>query len=514
MNSQNRFLLLILAAIVLGAFFGGLFPDSALHVGFLGRLFLNALKMIVIPLVITSMVCGVANLGDVRKLGGVGKRTVLYYMATTGLSVLVGLALVNIVRPGVDIQRGEDLAGVPYAVEGNHLRLGGAALKRADYDARHQVILLDQDIAGILDPDAARGPNHLAVKSWQSRTGEAEASPRTTGIGLRIDLVVAEKVKGKDRSVLEVLVDVLIGMVPTNIFKAMAETDVLPVIAFSLLFGGVLTTLGDRGRPVLEVMAGLNDIIMKMVHIIITFAPVGIFGLIADRMGQSGGWAGFLPELVKVGWYALTVISGLLIHGVITLPRGIEECYHGPFLGARIPIYLEHFLWQGEALKEIVDEMGLDWDMSDYHPLSDWMPCQSYDAIQEGEYDLIAVHFKFPYVYGSYGNENPWVDEICEHTDAYNILLNETVGIKKGIKDGDLVWLESPVEKLRARVKLTQCIHPEAVGVGGHFGHVSPGMPIARGKGINFNSLLPTDLDHIDKVSTALDQCVQVKIYK
>ncbi len=320
MNSQNRFLLLILAAIVLGAFFGGLFPDSALHVGFLGRLFLNALKMIVIPLVITSMVCGVANLGDVRKLGGVGKRTVLYYMATTGLSVLVGLALVNIVRPGVDIQRGEDLAGVPYAVEGNHLRLGGAALKRADYDARHQVILLDQDIAGILDPDAARGPNHLAVKSWQSRTGEAEASPRTTGIGLRIDLVVAEKVKGKDRSVLEVLVDVLIGMVPTNIFKAMAETDVLPVIAFSLLFGGVLTTLGDRGRPVLEVMAGLNDIIMKMVHIIITFAPVGIFGLIADRMGQSGGWAGFLPELVKVGWYALTVISGLLIHGVITLP--------------------------------------------------------------------------------------------------------------------------------------------------------------------------------------------------
>ena len=85
---------------------------------------------------------------------------------------------------------------------------------------------------------------------------------------------------------------------------------------------------------------------------------------------------------------------------------------------------------------------------------------------------------------------------------------------QKELRDGDSVWLESPVKKVRATVKLTQCIHPEAVGVGGHFGHWSPGMPIARGKGVNFNSLLPTDIDHIDKISTALDHCVQVKVYK
>ena len=68
--------------------------------------------------------------------------------------------------------------------------------------------------------------------------------------------------------------------------------------------------------------------------------------------------------------------------------------------------------------------------------------------------------------------------------------------------------------RCRATVKLTQCIHPQAVGVGGHFGHWAPGMPIARGKGINFNALLPTDLDHIDKISTALDHCVEVRVYK
>ncbi len=201
-------------------------------------------------------------------------------------------------------------------------------------------------------------------------------------------------------------------------------------------------------------------------------------------------------------------------NGVITLPRGVEECYFGPSLDARLPIYLEHFLMRGEEMKEVVDEMGLDWDLSDFKPLSDWMPCESYHAVESGEYDLIAVHFKFPYVYGSYGSENPWIDEICEHTDAYSILLNEAVGKEKGLSDGDEVWLESPVNKARAKIKLTQCIHPQAVGVGGHFGHFSPDMPISKGKGVSFNALLPTDLDHIDKVSTALDHCVQVKVYK
>ena len=201
-------------------------------------------------------------------------------------------------------------------------------------------------------------------------------------------------------------------------------------------------------------------------------------------------------------------------NGVITLPKGVEECYIGPSLKARVPIYLEHFLWRGDQLREVLEDIDVEWDMSDYQPLSDWMPCQSYEAIESGEYDLIAVHFKFPYVYGSFGSENPWVDEICEHTEAYSILLNEDVGKRKGLADGDTVWLESPVRKVRAKVKLTQCIHPEAVGVGGHFGHFSPDMKFSRGKGVSFNSLLPTDLDHIDKISTALDHCVQVKVYK
>ena len=52
------------------------------------------------------------------------------------------------------------------------------------------------------------------------------------------------------------------------------------------------------------------------------------------------------------------------------------------------------------------------------------------------------------------------------------------------------------------------------VGIGGHFGHWAPGMPIAQGKGVNFNALLPTEMERIDKISTALDHCVEVRVYK
>ncbi|MBI2316296.1 MAG: hypothetical protein HYU75_04550, partial [Betaproteobacteria bacterium] len=201
-------------------------------------------------------------------------------------------------------------------------------------------------------------------------------------------------------------------------------------------------------------------------------------------------------------------------NGVIRFPRSVKENYFGPFLEARVPIYLEHFLDRGDELKEVLGKLGLEWDLSDYTPISEWMPCPSYRAIQNGDYDLIAVHFKLPYIYGAFANENPWIDELCEATGAYKILINEAVAKAKGIADGDAVWLESPVCKVRAIAKLTQCIHPEAVGVAGHFGHWAPGMPVARGKGVNFNSLCPSDMEHVDMISTALDHCVEVKVYK
>ncbi len=320
MSQHNRFLIYILLAILLGALFGGLFPEQALHVKFLGEIFLNALKMIVVPLVVASMIIGITNLGDVRRLGSIGKRTIMYYMVTTGMAVLVGLILVNIIRPGVGVSAGESLDGARYTVEDNWVRLQNAKLSESGYDGRYQVLLADQNIVGSIDADARHTSDNLRVEGWLDRDTREAVVPMPSGLGVHVDLGMSERVRGKDRSVVDIFVDMLVGMIPVNIFKAMVETDVLPLIVFSLLFGGVLTTLGNRTRPVIDVIAGINDAIMKIVHIVIGFAPVGIFGLIAGRMGSSGGWAGFLPELTKLGWYASTVILALLIHGLIVLP--------------------------------------------------------------------------------------------------------------------------------------------------------------------------------------------------
>lgn len=318
--SQNNLLFLILLAILLGALCGGLFPQQALHAKFLGEIFLNALKMVVVPLVVASMIVGVTNLGDIRRIGGIGRRTVIYYMATTGMSVFLGLLLVNIIQPGVGLHHGEDLTSEPYTIQSQTVSLRGEGLGDAGYDGRYQVVLKDQGVSGIIDPGATRTRTQLTVSEWLDIDTGQPVRPDASGTGLSIDLAVAQRVKGKDRSIIDVLTDVLVGMVPTNVFKAMVETDVLPLIVFSLLFGGVLTTLGERADPLIQVITSINEAIMKVVHIVITFAPVGIFGLIAARMGESGGWAGFYPELVKLGWYATTVILGLLGHGLVILP--------------------------------------------------------------------------------------------------------------------------------------------------------------------------------------------------
>ena len=88
-------LYLMIAGIILGIVIGGFLPETGKKVAFIGDFFIGYLKMLVIPLVITSMIAGVTGLGDIRKLGGLGRKTILYYMATTGISVLIGIILVS-----------------------------------------------------------------------------------------------------------------------------------------------------------------------------------------------------------------------------------------------------------------------------------------------------------------------------------------------------------------------------------------------------------------------------------
>ena len=247
---QNGLLYLMIAGIVLGIFSGWMFGSKMLAVEWIGEMFLDALKMLVVPLIISSMIVGIAGLGDIRKVGKTGLISLGYFMTTTCIAVAIGLVMVNIIEPGVAVE--------------------------------------------------------MTVEQ------------------------VPEKVAGKEAVG---ITDILKTFVSPNLVQSMVKMDILPLIIFSLLFGGVLTTLGEPGKRAIEFFDTINSAVMKIVHLLMYFAPLGVFALIASKLGAAGGGDLFLAELSKVGKYAATVISALLIHGLVVLPIILYlTTYRSPFI--------------------------------------------------------------------------------------------------------------------------------------------------------------------------------------
>jgi anaerobic selenocysteine-containing dehydrogenase len=91
-------------------------------------------------------------------------------------------------------------------------------------------------------------------------------------------------------------------------------------------------------------------------------------------------------------------------------------------------------------------------------------------------------------------------------------LINTETAARKGVRDGDEIWVESEAGKVKGTAKVTECIHPEVIGIAGVFGSWARGKPVARGKGVHFNSLLPLSMDRIDPISSGVDSCIRVKV--
>lgn len=255
---------IILVGIIVGLVLAGLslmvFGEKMVAVGILGDLFLNALRMLVVPLVLASVISGITGLGDVRKLGRIGLRTVGYYALTTAIAVGLGIVMVSIFQPGVGIPT-EGLE-VPARVE-------------------------------------AKGD-----VSWTN---------------------------------------ILLSFVGTNIFASLSEMQMLPIIVFALVFGGVLTTLGEQGKPVIAFFEGVNAAIMKMVGLLMWLAPIGVFGLVANRFAEAGGPAEWKAISASLGKYIATVLAGLGIHAFVVLPilcSLLARKNPLKYLGAMVPAIL------------------------------------------------------------------------------------------------------------------------------------------------------------------------------
>jgi molybdopterin-containing oxidoreductase family molybdopterin binding subunit len=231
-----------------------------------------------------------------------------------------------------------------------------------------------------------------------------------------------------------------------------------------------------------------------------------------------------VPEIVDArykSWFGDQFgLEWMKEHGILVWPKKVEEVYWHNFVHTRIPIYFEHFLTFKSELEAIQKETGLfpDLDLEDYQPMPDWRPCESHTETRP-DFDLTAIYFRVPYQSFSMTGNNGFLDEVST-IDPYaeNVNINAATAARKGIKDGDWVELESAGNgnKVRARARVTQAIHPDVVGVSGHGGHWAKGLPLASrpGKGVNFNRLLKQDFAHIDTLSLNLDLCVKVKVSK
>ncbi|MFQ5345801.1 MAG: dicarboxylate/amino acid:cation symporter, partial [Mariprofundus sp.] len=113
------------------------------------------------------------------------------------------------------------------------------------------------------------------------------------------------------------ITDIVLSLVNPNIIDAAANMKLLPLIVFCILLAAALSTLGDKGKPVIAFFEGLNEAMMQIVKWIMVFAPIGVFALIAAKLGAAGGGEAFTAQLAGLAKYTLAVISGLLTHAAV-----------------------------------------------------------------------------------------------------------------------------------------------------------------------------------------------------
>jgi Na+/H+-dicarboxylate symporter len=248
----------ILIAIVLAAIIGGIVFNSYEATGveptlfgvrylaifdYIGTIFLNALKMIIVPLITSSIIVGVAGIGSGGNLGALGGRTLLFYATTTLAAILVGLILVNAIGPGyVDGEPARDLLALDAPVE-----------------------------------------------------------------------EIAAKVEG--RGVGDVA-EVFLRMVPPNVFAAAVEGQMLGLIFFAILFGYFMTHLDNEyAEPLYRFWDAIFNVMMKMTEWIMKFAPIGVFGLVAAVIAETG-----YKAAGPLATFAVVVLLALAVHAFITLP--------------------------------------------------------------------------------------------------------------------------------------------------------------------------------------------------
>ena len=257
-----------------------------------GTIFINLLKLIAVPLVLFSVISGVANIGDPKSLGRMGGKTLGVYLLTTIFAIGLGLTLVNLIKPGklIDEQSRIDNR-ISYEIwaseQGYELKDGINYLQDSDFFERAQQI----------------------SELTKSELKDASVSDKLQTAETR-----------KKVSPLQPLVDI----VPDNFFYSLSNNGLmLQIIFFAIFFGVCLLFIPDqKSQPVLNLVDGVNEVFLKMVDLVMQAAPFFVFALLAGVVSKmAGDDVGKVIEIFKgLSWYSLTVLGGLLLMIFVVYP--------------------------------------------------------------------------------------------------------------------------------------------------------------------------------------------------
>jgi Na+/H+-dicarboxylate symporter len=347
-NGHGNLTYYIIGAIIAAIATGFFAPEIAIQFKVGGELFLSLLMMMVVPLVVMSVMSGILGLGDVRKLGKPGACAVAYYMCTTVLAVITGLIVVNILKPGVDkeVEAGkakvESTTGDAKAEAEKEL----AALKAKKLKQVTEEGLSDEKAKQAAEEKKKRKAAETAFENAKETRAAAAKALAAAETALKADTdneslkakaesaradkdsadkayakaVAQKKAAGEEKTIWHILENILLMLVTDNLFKAAGEMNLLPLIVFSIIFAGMLTTMGDRVFAITRMIGQANDALMSFVMLLMNIAPIGIFCLVAAKFGEANSEEGKLAEMLsQQGYYILTILIGLGFHAFVTL---------------------------------------------------------------------------------------------------------------------------------------------------------------------------------------------------
>ncbi|MBK5074993.1 glutamate/aspartate:proton symporter GltP [Budviciaceae bacterium CWB-B4] len=247
----------ILIALVLGIIVGSVMHGSEstdwLVVNFFkpaGDIFIRLIKMIVVPIVVSTLVVGIAGVGDAKKLGRIGLKTIIYFEIITTVAIVIGLMAANVFQPG----HGIDMSQL----------------------------------------------NAVDISQYKATTAEVQSGAHS-------------------------LVITIMSLIPTNIFKALASGEMLPIIFFSVLFGLGLSSLPKETRaPLLNVFRSMSETMFRVTHMIMRYAPIGVFALISVTVATFG-FSSLIPLVKLVALvYGAIIFFALVVLGTVARICGLR----------------------------------------------------------------------------------------------------------------------------------------------------------------------------------------------